>query len=153
MENDEIGRLKAIVEKHTVRYQVWQHYEVRDGKQVMVGYDLELHGTHAHGNTRLSPGCSLCTETFADLQQIAECILPKGERPSQYDLTPFDQSLHGSGKGPLEVVLPIRIEHRHEFFSPVDDCEQRCLKEMEQNLAEIGVPGGRGDNEPLIRRL
>lgn len=144
MESDAIRRLKAIVEKHTVRYEVRPHFEINDGKQVMVGFDLELHGTHDHGNTRLSPGCRLCTETFADLRQVAEWILPKEERPSQYDLPLFDQSLYGSAKGPLEVVLPIRIEHRHDFFSPVDDCEQRCLREMEKSLAELGVLRGRG---------
>jgi hypothetical protein len=144
MESDTISRLKAIIEKHAVRYQVWPHYEMHDGQQVMVGFDLELHGTHDHGNTRLSPGCRLCTETFADLRQIAEWIVPKEERPSRYDLPPFDQALHGSRKGPLEVILPIRIEHRHDFFSPVDDCEQRCLAEMEQSLAGLGISGGRG---------
>jgi hypothetical protein len=144
MESDVIGGLRAIVEKHTVRYQVWPHYEMQDGKRVMIGFDLELHGTHDHGSTRLSPGCHLCTETFADLQQIAEWILPKEERPSRYELPPFDQSLHGSSRGPFEIVLPIRIEHRHDFFGPVDDCEQRCLKEMEHSLVELGVPRGRG---------
>lgn len=142
MESDSIRQLKAIIEKHTVRYQVWPRYEMNDGNRVMVGFDLELHGAHDHGNTSSSPGCHLCTETFADLRQIAEWILPKEERPSQYDLAPFDQSLYGSSKGPLEIVLPIRIQHRHDFFGPVDDCEQRCLKEMEQVLAELGVPRG-----------
>ena len=144
MENDATTGLKTIIEKHTVRYEVWPHYEMHDGNRVMVGFDLELHGTHDHGNTRLSAGCNLCTETFADLRQIAEWILPKEERPSQYGLPPFDQSLHGTGRGAMEVVLPIKIQHRHDFFGPVDDCEQRCLREMEQNLAELGVPGRRG---------
>jgi hypothetical protein len=49
MESDSIRRLKAIVEKHTVRYEAWS-YEMNDGKRVMVGFDLELHGTHDHGN-------------------------------------------------------------------------------------------------------
>jgi hypothetical protein len=144
MENDAITLLKTIVEKHTVRYQVWPHYEMHDGNRVMVGFDLQLHGTHDHGNTRLSPGCSLCAETFADLRKIAEWILPKEERPSSYEIPAFDQSLSSSGKGPFEVVLPIRIEHRHDFFGPVDDCEQRCLREMEQKLVELGARGRRG---------
>jgi hypothetical protein len=50
------ARLEAIIEKRTVRYQVWPHYEMHDGRQVMVGFDLELLGTH-DGNTRLFPGC------------------------------------------------------------------------------------------------
>jgi hypothetical protein len=37
MENDVMQRLKPIIEKHTVRYQVWPHHEMHDGKQVIVG--------------------------------------------------------------------------------------------------------------------
>ena len=69
---------------------------------------------------------------------------PKEERPSQYEIPPFDGALHASPKGPFEVVLPIRIEHRHNFFDQVDSCEERCLKEMETRLAELGAHGGRG---------
>lgn len=144
MENDEIAQLKAIIEKHTVRYEVWPHYEMNDGKQVMVGFDLELHGTHDHGSTSISPGCRLCTETYADLRKLAESILPKESRPSWYEISPFDQTLRCSGNGPFEVVLPIRIEHRCGFFGPVDTCEQRCLDEMKGRLAELGVTTGRG---------
>lgn len=143
MERDTGQELRQIIDKHTVHYKVLPHYEIDDGKRVMVGYDLELYGSHDHGNTRSSPGCHLCTETYADLRRVAEWILPKEQRPSQYDIQPFDASLHASGSGPLEVVLPIRIEHRHDFFGPVDNCEQRCLKEMQEKLAELGVSSGR----------
>lgn len=77
MERTQIDDLRQIIEKHTVRYQVFPHYEMNDGKRVMVGFDLELHGTHDHGTTRLSPGCQLCRETYHDLYRIAESILPK----------------------------------------------------------------------------
>jgi hypothetical protein len=39
----------------------------------------------------------------------------------------------------LEVVLGIRILHRHGFDQPVDECEEVCLKEMRQKLKELGV--------------
>lgn len=144
MEIDPVTELKRVVERHTVRYEVWPHYEIADGKRVVVGFDLELYGTHDHGETRLSPGCRLCSETFADLRRVAEWILPKEQRPSQYEIAPFDQSLHASASGRFEVLLAIRIEHRQGFFDPVDDCEERCLKEMQQKLAELEVPCGRG---------
>jgi hypothetical protein len=143
MPADITRELKDIIVKHTVRYQVWPHYELRDGTRVMIGFDLELYGTHDHGTTGLSPGCHLCQETFADLERIAKFILPKDERPSQYDIPPFDPSLHRSAKGTFEVVLPIRIEHRQNFSDPIDSCEKRCLKEMQDSLAELGVHGGR----------
>lgn len=139
MEKNLVEDLRQIVEKHTVRQEVWPHYEMNDGKRVMVGFDLELHGTHDHGTTRFSPGCHLCRETYQDLYRIAESILPKEQRPSEYEIPPFDASLYGTPKGPFEVVLPIRIEHRHNFFGPVDSCEERCLKEMQEKLDALGV--------------
>jgi hypothetical protein len=135
MEND----LQEIIAKHTVHYRVWPRYEMWEGKKGIIGFDLELYGTHDHGKTGMSPGCELCVSTFADLQRLAESILPKDRRLSQYDIPPFDQSLHRSPKGVYEVVLPIRIEHRHNHFDPVDSCEELCLKEMEDRLAELGV--------------
>lgn len=144
MESNPVTEFKQIIKRHTIRYEVWPHYEIADGKRVIVGFDVELYGTHDHGAPRLSPGCRLCTETFADLRRIAEWILPKEQRPSQYDVAPFDQSLHASAGGRFEVLLTIRIEHRRGFFDPVDACEERCLKEMQQKLVELGVPCGRG---------
>ena len=143
METDVIKGLKEIIRKHTVRYEVWPHFEINDGKRVMVGFDIELYGTHDHGATRLSPGCRLCTETYTDLQRLAEWILPKDQRPTQYEIPAFDQSLHASRGGQFEVVVPIRIEHRHGFFEPVDACEEQCLNEMLGKLTEIGVSGAR----------
>lgn len=144
MERDFIQQLRQIVEKHTLRYVVAPHYEMNEGKRVMVGFDLELHGTHDHGTTRLSPGCHLCMETYQDLHRVAECVLPKEQRPSEYEIPPFDASLYASSNGTFEVVLPIRIQHRHHFFEPVDGCEERCLKEMQGELAELGVSKGAG---------
>ena len=142
MEDLGIKELKEIIRKHTIRYEVWPHFEISESQRVMVGFDIELYGTHDHGNTRLSPGCHLCAETHADLQRLAERILPKDYRPSQYEIPLFDQSLHASAGGPFEVVVPIRIEHRHGYFDPVDPCEERCLKEMVEKLKELGVSSG-----------
>ena len=44
--------------------------------------------------------------------------------------------------GTFKVVLPIRIEHRHNFFDPVDSCEERCLKEMREKLDALGALSG-----------
>jgi hypothetical protein len=143
MQVDIIRELEDIIVKHTVRYQIWPRYEFCEGKRVMVGFDLELYGTHDHGKTTLSPGCHLCQETFADLERIAQFILPKDERPPRYDIPPFDPSLHSSPKGTFEVVLAIRIGHREKFFDPIDRCDEQCLKEMQDRLAELGVRGSR----------
>jgi len=135
--------LKSIVEKHTVRYETWPHWEMHDARRVMVGFDLELHGTHDHGHSQLTPGCEICRQTYEDLKKVAEEILPKEERPSSYEVQPFDHGLHSEGRGPSEVVLVISIQHRRDYFSPVDACEERCLAEMETSLKQLGIPGRR----------
>jgi hypothetical protein len=124
-----------------VRY----HEEVvRPGEEavrIKNGFDLELYGTHDHGHSSLTPGCERCVATYGDLRQIAEWILPKEERPSVSEIESFDHSLHGerSAKPRFEVELKIAIRHRHGWDRPVDECEKRCLGEMEAKLREIGV--------------
>ena len=90
----------------------------------------------------MSPGCDICQRTFRDLQMIAESILPKEERPSIYEIPPFDNSLHAKAGGELEVILTICIRHRTQHFGPVDSCEEKCLHEMIANLTGLGVVRG-----------
>lgn len=33
----------------------------------------------------------------------------------------------------------IKILHRHGFDQPVDACEVRCLRDLEQRLVELGA--------------
>lgn len=136
-----VERLKSLVEKHSVCCEVRPEEQLVGGKIVKIGFDLELYGTHDHGETRLTPRCEHCVQTFADLREIAEWIMPRDERPSRYEIEPFDGALRLSPKRKLrgEVVLTMKIVHRHRFFQPIDDCEQRCLAEMKKKLAELGA--------------
>ena len=136
--------LEQLVKKHTVCYEVFPDSLIVEGEPRKVGFELELFGTHDYGASRLTPGCDLCVHTFADLRRIAEWIIPREPHDSKYEIQPFDRALHESAKRKLrpEVALSIMIEHRHNFYEPVDDCETRCLHEMEQKLRELGV--GRG---------
>lgn len=34
MENEVVKALKEIIRKHTVRYEVWPHFEISEGKRV-----------------------------------------------------------------------------------------------------------------------
>lgn len=140
-----IGRLRNFVERHSVRCEVWPAEELVDGKIVKVGFDLQLYGTHEHGETRLTPGCERCVQTFQDLRAVAEWIVPReAERASRYEIEPYHSALSLSPTRGLraEVVLTMKILHRHEFFQPIDDCEQRCLAEMRTKLVELGVRQG-----------
>ena len=147
---DTVQDLRGLIAEHTIRYEVWPHYDVVgrlgiDARRVIDGFDLELHGTHQNGHTRMTPGCELCDSTYHDLQQIAEIILPTEHRPSEYEILPFDNALHSmAGRREMEVVLTIRIRHRQDYFTPIDGCEERCLREMEAHLVTLGVARGHG---------
>jgi len=133
--------LKQLVEKHTACYEVYPDWLLVDGEQRKVGFELELFGTQDHGSSRLTPGCELCVSTFADLRRIAEWIIPREWRDSQYEIMPFDAALHETAARKLvpEVALIIMIGHRHNFTEPTNECETRCLLEMEQRLKQLGV--------------
>jgi hypothetical protein len=114
---------------------------LKDHSLQEVGFRLELHGEHAEGSHPM-PGCALCQEIYMGLQEIAAWILPKEIRDSSYDLEAFDSSLHYSDpiKDPGSVRLGIAILHRSGFDRPVDACEVRCLREIQEKLRRLGVP-------------
>ncbi len=145
MEQEEtIKQLKDLIQRHKVCYEVWPENLVVNHQIVKVGFDLELEGTHEHPGNEVLPGCPHCEEVFQDLKRIAEWIMPTEERPTTYEIQPFDRAIHYAPKRKMrsEVSLNIKIIHRHGFDQPVDDCEQMCLKEMRRKLAELGVKEG-----------
>ena len=143
-QEETIKVLKDLIHKHKVCYEVWPENLAVTGQLVKVGFDLELEGTHEHLENRVLPGCLHCEEVYKDLERIAEWIMPTEERPTTYEIQPFDRAIHYAPRRKLrsEVSLNIKIIHRHGFDQPVDDCEQMCLKEMRRKLAELGVKEG-----------
>ncbi len=142
---DDLEELRDIVGRHDVVYEVRRHEDVvkfrEQSKIVKDGFDLTLCGTHDHGHSRATPGCEICADTYRDLEQIARWITPAEERPSLCRIQPFDAALY-SVRTPnrrLEVELNIQIQHRRGWDEPIDECEKRCLTEMEQKLKTLGV--------------
>ncbi len=137
--------LRELAELHTIRYEARKEYQVVDGEKRAIGFNLELYGTHDHGESSLEPGCPKCVRTFEDMKTIAESILPTGDRASQYEILPFDHALAlDPGRGlRAEVVLKIKILHGQNYFAPVDECEEACLAEMKQRLKELGIQAHR----------
>ena len=145
-----LERLREIADKHQVCYEVWPERSVAEGVKIQIGFELQLCGTNSHvggeGEHEQVPGCEHCLSTYEDLRQIAEWILPRDERPSQYEIGSFDRALHvapHSRQSRNEVVLTIHIMHRANFNREVDDCENRCLKEMRGRLKELGIYEGK----------
>lgn len=145
MESEQIEqRLREVVARHRVYYEIRpEQVPLKDHSLQEVGFQLELHGEHAKG-AHPTPGCALCQEIYRGLREIAAWILPKEIRDSSYDLEAFDASLHYSHptKDPGSVQLGIDILHRSGFDRPVDACEVRCLREMEEKLNRLGVHRG-----------
>jgi hypothetical protein len=138
--------LRELVEKHTVRYEVNLLQDLMGDRVVDAGFEIDLLASHDHGSTRFTPGCSLCVSTFQDLREIATWILPKERRDSEYIIDGFDNGLHMTPRHRMhpEVLLALRIEHRVNKRQPIDNCERRCLDEMEAALRKLGVPKSRG---------
>ncbi len=45
------------------------------------------------------------------------------------------------------MVVTIHIMHRADFNREVDDCENRCLKEMKGRLKQLGIYEGKWRSE------
>jgi hypothetical protein len=145
-----LERLREIADKHQVCYEVWPERSVAEGAKIQIGFELQLCGTNSHVGAGKEhqpvPGCEYCQSTYEDLKQIAEEILPREGRPSRYEIGGFDRALHvapHSRQSRNEVVLTIHIMHRANFNWEVDDCENRCLKEMRGRLKELGIYEGK----------
>ena len=136
-----LSSLTDLVQRYQVCWEVWPEYLVADGKERKVGFELELTGTPEVGTHQISPGCPACRQVYAALHAIADWILPKEERPSMYEMGQFEQALRYSFARAMrpDVMLTVKILHRHGFDQPVDQCEIRCLQEMKQRLAKLGA--------------
>jgi hypothetical protein len=132
--------LRKLVKRHRICWEVFPEYMYVDQKRLQIGFQLELIGTHEIAVDHPEPGCVKCQDVFGALKVVAGWILPKEERPSEYEIGVFDDSIHYSARrrNRPDVILSIRIMHRNGF-APVDPCEERCLKEMQQKLSELGA--------------
>lgn len=139
---ENLARLKALAREHRVCWEVWPEQLAAKGRgPVQVGFDLVLYGAHVHDKDRPSPGCEKCRRIFEHLQEIAEWIVPKVQRPSRYDIQIFDHAVHYVPErgNRADVALTIKILHRLEIDRPVDECEVLCLNEMKTKLSQIGA--------------
>jgi hypothetical protein len=133
--------LADFVNRYQVCWEVFPDYLMVDGKERQVGFELELTGTPEAGTDHVGPGCPACRRVYAALRAVADCILPKDERPSRYEVGPYEQALRYSAARALrpDVTLSVKIVHRRGFDLPVDQCEVRCLEEMKQRLKQLGA--------------
>ncbi len=77
-----------------------------------------------------------------ELRRIAEAVIPTEARPSRTELEPFRPALYESRVVPAadEVSVTIRLIHKDRYDSPIDACEERCLREIRVRLHALGIP-------------
>lgn len=137
-------QIKDLVRRFRVCWEVEPESTYVNHQLRKVGFSLQLFGTHPPGTEHVSPGCEHCIVVQTALKRIIHSILPKDERLSRYEVTIDSRSLsysHERGDRP-DVGAKIQILHRGAWDQPVDDCEERCLKDMEQALGELGACKG-----------
>lgn len=137
--------LKQLVVHHKVCWEVAPIWHVTPGgRRVKIGFEVDLFGTHDHPKQPPSPGCEECHRVFSDLRRIASAVLPPSDRPSGYIIRPYDASIALSSRRHMrkDVVLTIEIVHRDQFDRDLDECETRCLHDIESALQALGACSG-----------
>jgi hypothetical protein len=132
--------LEDCVRRHHVTWELGPWQELVDRRPTAVGFELRLFGQH-DPETHASPGCGACASLHRKLRDIAAAVLPKEARPTEYRVEPFDASLHMRPEGAWkpEVQLSVHIVHRHGYLQAVDECEKRCVDEIQSALRGLGV--------------
>ena len=139
--NDQSPFLADLVKRYQVCWEVWPECLMVSGNVRQIGFELELSATHEFETEHDGPGCPACQRIYGALHALADWILPREERPSMYEIGPYETALRYSAvrRNRPDVTLSVKIVHRRGFEQPVDDCELRCLKEMKGHLAELGA--------------
>jgi hypothetical protein len=144
-DNSAPSNLKELVERFQICWEALPDYYYVKKEKRQIGFTLELTGTHERGVEHPEPGCQHCHHVRMALQEVADSVIPKESRDSDYDIVPYDQSIQytAARKFRPDVSLRIWIRHRSGFDRDVDACEVRCLNEMKQRLKELGARNGK----------
>ena len=140
MTSDKVVELAERARARRVHFDVEPEIVLRGSERVKVGFQVHLWAVHPKG-ARALPGCPKCWDLVEDLRRIAEEVVPVERRPSRTELVPFRPALYESRvvPGADEVRVTIRLIHREGYERPVDECEERCLKEIRARLRALGV--------------
>jgi hypothetical protein len=128
-----VETLRAWIREHKIWWEVLPVSEIHDRKLLQVGFEFHLYGRHPRSGT--GPGCSECHALHDRLRLLASSVLPEDVRASRYDVDPYHAAFYcGQEPATFDVRLTLRIRHREGYFDPIDACEIRCSKEIQENL-------------------
>ena len=135
--------LRQIVLRHGVCYEVWPEWSASSGRARRIGFAISLCGVNENRSDQHDvPGCPRCWRTYQELCVVAEWITPEQERTCRFEMAAFDRAWHvapNTRQARNETVATIRIFHRRNVHARIDECQEQCLDEMRQKLAELGV--------------
>ena len=140
--------LQAVVLRHQVSYEVWPEWSGCGGRARRIGYCVSICGV----NDRVDcvrghhvPGCPHCGLTYDEIRKIAEWITLKEQLDCRFQIEPFDRAWHIAPRqrwSRNEIIVNIKILHRHDVDAPLDDSQEGSLKEMRTILRKLGVREG-----------
>lgn len=140
----DVSALRELVRRHKIYWLTSpESLKNKAGKVVKVGFQVHVWGTHYHPKKPPTAGCSECVKVYRDLRALARSVLPTDRRDSYYWISYFDRALSHPQPGRKDVEIRIKVLHRHGFDQPIDECQRRCLREIEQSLERLGAQKGR----------
>ena len=145
---DELHLLRPVVREHRVVFHVSPAVEFVAGERMNVGFDVELLGAHPPGARGVLPGCEHCRGVWNDLRRVADAVRPEADERLSYTAIPdFDRAIHTTPtREPVvrdDVRLTISIRHKNDYSTPIDQCEEGCLRDVVGALRELGAQENR----------
>ena len=150
----DFSEIKALVQRYRVCWEVHPEEALvscRLGKQVHVevqvrkiGFALELYGTFEEGAERFPRQFQDYRKVQLALEKTADWILPRVERSCIMSVDSDIQEVifsHQRAERP-DICVTIRILHQNGWDQPIDKHEERCLKDIEKCLEELGACRG-----------
>ena len=140
--------LRNVVVRHQVCYEVWPEWSGCGGRVRRIGYCVTICGVNDGIDCVVGhhvPGCPHCGLTYDELHKIAEWIALTERQDCRFEIGPFDRAWHIAPRqrwSRNEITVNVKIMHRHNVDGPLDDSQERCLKELRANLAKLGVREG-----------
>ena len=144
LESGDPAGIKSLVQRFRVCWEVYPLQILAKEGIRKIGFDLQLFGTPECGTEHIMPGCQHCQRAETALQEIADWIMQRESPSCTHIVSPDGASL---SYAPVranrpDVVVRVFIGHRHQWDQAADECDERCLKDIEQALTELGVCNG-----------
>jgi hypothetical protein len=144
--------VREVIERHHAFYEVLPYYVVLEDRppgaaatthRIQAGFDVDVYGVEAVQEPGLSPDYELVCETIGNL---VETVLPHTSDFCSIEVIPFGSTVFPDAARHFQqdAMLRIRITHERGLGRPAGAPEERALKEVLDQLRNLGVSAGRG---------